>query len=95
MPVTVSDVRELARTLPRASEAFVRGRIKFRVGRIVFLSFSKDGSTMGFGFPKEWRTALLTARGDADHLDSLVPDEKELQRVGEQLVVVDHEDANG
>src|SRR5438034_1039456 len=59
MPVTVADVQELARTLPRASEAFVRGRVKFRVGRIVFLAFSKDGSTMGFGFPKEWRAALV------------------------------------
>ena len=59
MPVTVADVQELARTLPRVSEAFVRGLIKFRVGKIVFLSFSKDGSIMGFGFPKEWRTALV------------------------------------
>jgi hypothetical protein len=59
MPVTVADVQELARTLPRSSEVFVRGRIKFRVGRIVFLSFSKDGATMGFGFPKEWRAALV------------------------------------
>ena len=61
MPVTVADVQELARTLPRSSEAYVRGRLKFRVGRIVFLSFSKDGSTMGFGFPKEWRAALVEA----------------------------------
>src|SRR5438876_9068259 len=59
MAVTVAEVQELARTLPRSSEAFVRGRIKFRVGRIVFLSFSKDGSTMGCGFPKEWRSALV------------------------------------
>jgi len=59
MPVTVAEVQEIARTLPRASEAFVRGRIKFRVGQIVFLSFSKDGSTMGFGFPKEWRAAQV------------------------------------
>ncbi|MFL5981854.1 MAG: MmcQ/YjbR family DNA-binding protein [Gaiellaceae bacterium] len=59
MPVSVAEVQELARTLPRASEAFVRGRIKFRVGKIVFLSFSKDGSVMGFGFPKEWRAALV------------------------------------
>jgi hypothetical protein len=61
MPVTVAEVQQLARTLPRSSEAFVRGRIKFRVGRIVFLSFSKDESTMGFGFPKEWRAALVEA----------------------------------
>jgi hypothetical protein len=59
MPVTVAEVQELARNLPRASEAYVRGRLKFRVGRIVFLSFSKDGSTMGFGFPKDWRAALV------------------------------------
>jgi hypothetical protein len=59
MPVAVEEVSELARTLPRASEAFVRGRLKFRVGSIVFLSFSKDGHTMGFGFPKDWRAALV------------------------------------
>ena len=59
MAVTVAEVQELARTLPRSSEAWVRGRLKFRVGRIVFLSFSKDGSTMGCGFPKEWRSALV------------------------------------
>ena len=59
MAVTVEEVCEVARTLPRASEAFVRGRIKFRVGKIVFLSFSKDGAIMGFGFPKEWRAALV------------------------------------
>ncbi len=59
MPVTVDEVREFAATLPRAYEAFVRGRIKFRVGQIVFVSFSKDGATMGFGFPKDWRATLV------------------------------------
>jgi len=59
MPVSVEEVCSLARTLPRAREAFVRGRVKFRVGSIVFVSFSKDGKTMGFGFPKEWRAALV------------------------------------
>jgi hypothetical protein len=62
--VTVDEVRAFAATLPRSSEAFVRGRIKFRVGRIVFLSFSKDGGTMGFGFPKEWRAALVETEPD-------------------------------
>ena len=57
--VTVDEVRAFAATLPRSSEAFVRGRVKFRVGRIVFLSFSKDGTLMGFGFPKDWRIALV------------------------------------
>jgi len=59
VPVTVDEVREFAATLPRAYEAFVRGRIKYRVGQIVFLSFSKEGDVMGFGFPKEWRAALV------------------------------------
>ena len=57
--VTLDDVREVARTLPRSYEAFVQGRVKFRVGRIVWLAFSRDGSEMGFAFPKEWREALV------------------------------------
>jgi hypothetical protein len=57
--VTADEVREFARTLPRSSEAFVRGRVKFRVGRIVYLSFSRDGEVMGFAFPKDWRHALV------------------------------------
>jgi len=59
--VTIDEVRALAVTLPRTSEAFVHGLIKFRVGRIVYLSLAPDGSTMGFGFPKEWRDALVEA----------------------------------
>ncbi len=37
----------------------MRGRVKFRVGQIVYLAFSQDGETMGFGFPKELRDALV------------------------------------
>ena len=59
MPVTVDEVRAVAATLPRSCEAHVRGRVKFRVGRIVFLAFSKDGTVMGFGFPKAWRASLV------------------------------------
>src|SRR5919199_5728167 len=57
--VTVDDVRAVARALPRSSEGLVRGRVKFRIGRIVYLSLSRDGSTMGFAFPKEFRQALV------------------------------------
>jgi hypothetical protein len=57
--VTINDVRAVAITLPRTTEAFVRGRVKFRVGRIVYLAFSRDETLMGFGFPKEWREALV------------------------------------
>src|SRR5215212_5582769 len=70
MPVTVAEVQELARTLPRASEAYVRGQLKVRVGRIVFLAFSKDGSTMGFGFPKELRAALVEGEPEKFSLPS-------------------------
>ena len=53
--VTIDDVRDLATGLPRSTEAFVRGRVKFRVGRIVYLAFSRDQTLMGFAFPKEER----------------------------------------
>jgi hypothetical protein len=68
--VTMDEVRAFARTLPRSSEGFVRGRVKFRVGRIVYLSFSKDGSTMGFAFPKEWRSALVDSEPEKFSLPS-------------------------
>jgi len=57
--VTMDEVRAFASTLPRSYEAVVRGRVKFRIGRIVYLSLSRDGATMGFAFPKEWRSALV------------------------------------
>jgi hypothetical protein len=70
LPVTVDDVRAVAATLPRSTEAFVRGRVKFRVGRIVFLAFSKDGTVMGFGFPKDWRAALVESEPEKFALPS-------------------------
>jgi hypothetical protein len=57
----MEEVQEFARTLPRSTEAFVRGRVKFRIGRIVYLSFSRDETVMGFAFPKEWRDALVSS----------------------------------
>ena len=59
--VTIEDVRAFAGQLPRAYEALVRDRVKFRGGRIVFLAFSPDERIMGFGFPKEERAALVAA----------------------------------
>jgi hypothetical protein len=56
---TVARVRELALSLPRSYEAVVRDRVKFRVGRIVFLAFSRDESVMGCGFPKVERAAMV------------------------------------
>jgi hypothetical protein len=57
--VTVDEVRAVASALPRSSEGLVRGQVKFRIGRIVYLAVSRDGSTMGFAFPKELREALV------------------------------------
>ncbi len=62
--VTVHEVRSLALTLPRTTEAFVQGRVKFRVGRIVYLAFSRDETLLGFAFPKEWRDALVETEPD-------------------------------
>lgn len=59
--MTVDDVRSLASSLERAEEVVVRGRLKFRVGRLVFLAFSKDETLMGFGFPKELRAGLVAS----------------------------------
>jgi len=42
----------------------VRGRLKFRIGRIVYLAFSRDGAVMGFAFPKAWRDALVASDPD-------------------------------
>jgi hypothetical protein len=59
--VTAQDVRRVALSLPRTEEALVRDRVKFRVGRIVYVSLAPDESAMGFGFPKEERAALIAA----------------------------------
>lgn len=38
--------------------------MKFRVGRIVYLSFSRDETVMGFAFPKEERDWLIGGSPD-------------------------------
>jgi hypothetical protein len=68
--VTIEDVRGVASALPRTSEGLVRGQVKFRIGRIVWLALSRDGSTMGFAFPKELRKALVESDPDKFSLPS-------------------------
>ena len=90
MVATVEDARRIAATLPRSYEAVVRGRLKFRVGQLVYVAFSADEETMGFAFPKEEREALVAgdpekfampSKGDlryhwvTAHLDALDIDE--------------------
>lgn len=55
----VEDVRPLGSTLERSYPVYVRGRLKFRVGQIVYVAFSLDETEMGFAFPKEERAALV------------------------------------
>jgi hypothetical protein len=62
--VTIDDVRRITSRLERSYEAVVRDRVKFRVGRIVYLAFSRDDTMMGFAFPKEERDSLVASRPD-------------------------------
>ncbi|WP_155345896.1 MmcQ/YjbR family DNA-binding protein [Acrocarpospora pleiomorpha] len=59
--VTVDLIRAVALALPRTTEHLTRDRVKFRVGSIVYVSVSPDETSMGFGFPKEERAALIKA----------------------------------
>jgi hypothetical protein len=93
MAVTLEEVRALAMTLPRTTEAFVRGRVKFRVGRIVYLSFARDETLMGFAFPKEERDWLVGTEPDK----FLMPREADLRYnwVVVRLAAIDEEEMRG
>ena len=73
--VTVDDVRAVTADLPRSYEVVVRGRIKFRVGQIVFCAFSNDETLMGFGFPKSEREYLVGTEPDK----FMFPDENNMR----------------
>ena len=60
--VNIDDVRRVA--LSRTEEHLIADRVKFRVGRIVYVAFSRDEKIMGFGFPKQERDALVAAEPD-------------------------------
>lgn len=62
--VTVDDVRRLALSLPGTTEHLIRDRVKFRVKSLVYVAFSRDETLMGFGFPKELRSALVESEPD-------------------------------
>jgi hypothetical protein len=73
--VTPDEIRAIAQTLPRSYEVLVHGRIKFRVGQIVWLALSKDGERMGCAFPKEMRQAAVEAEPHKFEL----PDQSDLR----------------
>ena len=66
----MDEIRAVASALPRTNEGLVRGQVKFRVGRIVYLAISRDGTTMGFAFPKDWRNALVESEPEKFSLPS-------------------------
>lgn len=88
--VTIDEVRALTSTLPRTTEALVRDRVKFRIGSIVYVAFSRDETLMGFGFPKEEREALVAS--DPDKF--LLPRTSDLRFnwVVVRLATIDHEE---
>ena len=73
--VTLEQVRAVASELPRSCEAFVQGRVKFKVGRIVYLAFARDETLLGFAHPKEWREALVQSEPEK----FLLPRESDLR----------------
>jgi hypothetical protein len=88
--VTIEDVRQIVGRLERAYEVVVRDRVKFRVGSIVFLAFSRDDTMMGFAFPKEERDALVAARPDT----FLLPRQRDMRFnwVVVRLSMIDHDE---
>ncbi|MDQ6526343.1 hypothetical protein RB608_22170 [Nocardioides sp. LHD-245] len=55
----LDDVRSLGDELERSYPVYVRDRLRFRVGQLVYVAFSRDETVMGFAFPKEERAALV------------------------------------
>lgn len=68
MPVTADEVHRFAAPLPRTEVAIVREAMKFRVRGIVYLAIAPDEQTIGFGFPKAERAALVAAEPAKFHL---------------------------
>jgi len=67
---TVEDVLALGTGLERSYPVRVRGRLKFRVGQLVYVAFSLDEQVMGFAYPKDERAALVAGDPGTFHLPS-------------------------
>lgn len=51
-------------SLPRTTEHLIHDRVKFRIGSLVYLAFSRDETVMGFAFPKGEREAIVASEPD-------------------------------
>jgi len=66
----IEDVRPLGSELDRSYAVYVRGRLKFRVGQIVYVAFSLDETLMEFAFSKDERAALVESEPDKFQMPS-------------------------
>lgn len=87
---TVEDVRRIVAPLPRAYEVIVRDRVKFRVGRLVFASLSRDETLLGFGYPKQERAGLVA--GDPAKFLMPLPSDERYNWVRLRLAAVDEDE---
>lgn len=85
--VTLEQIRRVALSLPRTEAALVRGRVKFRVGRIVYVALSRDELTMGCGFPREERAAMVAAEPEKFFMP--IPSEMRYQWIEVRLAAID------
>jgi hypothetical protein len=88
--VTAEDVRRVAGSLPRAEEHLIRDHVKFRVGRLVFVSIAPDERSMGFGFPKEERAALVASEPHKFHMP--IPSDERYNWVRVWLDAIDQQE---
>ena len=88
--VTIDDARAIASPLARSYEAVVRNQLKFRVGQIVYVAFSRDETVMCFAFPKDERDALVASEPGK----FLLPRESDLRFnwVCVRLDAIDHDE---
>lgn len=87
----IEDVRALGSELERSYPVYVHGRLKFRVGQLVYVAFSLDESVMGFAFPKEEREALVG--GDPRKFQLPSPSDMRFNWVHADLAVLDPAEA--
>jgi hypothetical protein len=85
--VTAEDVRRVALSLPRTEEHLIRDRVKFRVGRLVYASISPDETTIGFGFPKEEREAMVA--GEPEKFLLPIPSDMRYQWIRARLAALE------
>jgi hypothetical protein len=68
----------------------VRGELRFRVGKIVYVAFYGDDTLMGFAFPKEERDALVASEPNKFLLPR--PSDLRFKWVCVRLDAIDHDE---